>query len=616
MRSRLVYDARWRGWRKRAGAEPSPAGAETAVPAVRTRHKPLLVMANWGIILERTRARLHLGHAAAAILVVAAAGFLRALQWVADSGGIEADPHVRRGLLWMLGLFCLVVGSLAVALWHWGRELEAQRQGSFRLRRLFGVMNGLQDGLLAVNREGRVLGGNREARRLAACSVDSGCLLRDCYPYLTPDRLEMLLEPEEPRDVVVHAGGGAEPATYRFRSYPSRQVRLILLSDITAQEVEASTREQLGQLETIGRIAQGVAHDFNNILCAISAHAALLARCRPEGAEAESVATIGAEANRGAILARQLVDLSRPVDLDEPPIPLRDTIDLAVGGLMTVLSAGWKVEVGAVAETLLPAMPARHLEQLLVRFGLQLAEAHEQPGVLHVVADERAEPFRAAEADASAPMYQVYLAVTHDGAPPDLASLAPDPSPPLYRDGGGVIQSVILSLLERYGGALEVLIDVGGFHAYRVSLAPAAPRSTRPSDPGIGVLDLAGCRILLVRPALGPTSETQQLLREMGADVVRANNVVGAYSRLGEGTPFRAVFVDELLLGMDPEAALTRILRLQPEAAVVLVRDAGGLVYPLDGQVASLVRPVSRHAIRLALRHAAQMAQQRGVPTT
>jgi hypothetical protein len=187
----------------------------------------------------------------------------------------------------------------------------------------------------------------------------------------------------------------------------------------------------------------------------------------------------------------------------------------------------------------------------------------------------------------------------------------PDPAPPLSRDGGGVIQSVMLALLERYGGALEVLIDPHGRQAYRVSLAPAS----RPASPSPQIDsredDLVGWHILLVRPAIGLASETQYLLLAMGADVTRTNNIVGAYSRLGEGTPFQAVFIDEFLLGMDPEAALTRILRLQPEAAIVLVRDTDASSYPLSDQVAPLVRPVSRHAIRLALHHATLSAHNR-----
>jgi len=85
-------------------------------------------------MLDQIRARVRLKHAAALILAAAVIGFLRAHRLVSASDAINANPDVRTGLLWMMRLYCLTVGCLAVGLWYWGRELAWERAGSFRLR--------------------------------------------------------------------------------------------------------------------------------------------------------------------------------------------------------------------------------------------------------------------------------------------------------------------------------------------------------------------------------------------------------------------------------------------------------------------------------------------------
>lgn len=562
---------------------------------------------------DRVRERVHLGHAAILIMVVTFIGFLRARQLVAGQESATANDDVRLGLFLMVGMFSLVVICLSIALWHWGSLWALEQAGTLRMRQLFEAVNSLQDGLLAVDREGRILGGNQQARRLAGRPLGPGRLLPEVVPFLQPEHLERLLDPTRPQEVVIAAEATpGEEGAFRIRSFPARGMSLLLVSDVTAEEEAAISRGQQAQLETIGRIAQGVAHDFNNILCAISAHAALLGR--PDlGADAvgESLATIGDEANRGAILARQLVDLSRPVEQSEPEESLRETVCRAVAALRTILPGGWEVVAREGEERMMPAMPARQLEQLLVRFSLQLAEEHEDPGTLNLVVDPVVT--EADEAPDDAPGL-VHLLVTRPGRDPAPEALVPDPTPPLSRDGGGVIQSVALSLLERYGGGLDVMVDASGFHGFRVHLVPASLARHPGRELGPRPVDLGGWRVLLARPAIGMESETQQLLRELGAEVVRVNNVVAAYSQLGDGPIFRAVFIDEVLLGVSPGASLARLLRLQPQAAVVLLRDAGGPEYPMAEEVAPLVRPVSRHGIRVALLHAVQMAHDRTEP--
>src|SRR5205085_7553693 len=66
------------------------------------------------------------------------------------------------------------------------------------------------------------------------------------------------------------------------------------------------------KLESVGQLAAGVAHDFNNILTIIQGHSdRLLAQCDGEERITEPLQQVSAAANRASSLTRQLLMFSR-----------------------------------------------------------------------------------------------------------------------------------------------------------------------------------------------------------------------------------------------------------------------------------------------------------------
>lgn len=82
--------------------------------------------------------------------------------------------------------------------------------------------------------------------------------------------------------------------------------------DITQAEETESQLRQAQKLETVGRMVGAVAHDFNNILGAVSGYAGFLAAAVKGNAQAEGdLAEIGKALEKAAGLSRQLLDFSR-----------------------------------------------------------------------------------------------------------------------------------------------------------------------------------------------------------------------------------------------------------------------------------------------------------------
>jgi C4-dicarboxylate-specific signal transduction histidine kinase len=96
-----------------------------------------------------------------------------------------------------------------------------------------------------------------------------------------------------------------------------RASRLVLIRDITerveAEQREAALSAQLEhtqKLEAVGRLAGGVAHDFNNVLTAVSGYADFIEEFDdPEAAEI--AAELRTTSRRGAALTRQLLAFAR-----------------------------------------------------------------------------------------------------------------------------------------------------------------------------------------------------------------------------------------------------------------------------------------------------------------
>jgi PAS domain S-box-containing protein len=144
--------------------------------------------------------------------------------------------------------------------------------------------------------------------------------------------------------------------------------------DITGQRALEDHVRQSQKMESIGRLAAGVAHDFNNILTVILGNTALLPGAGP--AEISRAADeITAAAERAARLTRQLLLFSR----QQPFQPRRVDIDSLIRGflgMMTrLLGEDIRVEYGCAGP--LPAVEADPglIEQVLLNLAANSRDA-------------------------------------------------------------------------------------------------------------------------------------------------------------------------------------------------------------------------------------------------
>ena len=462
---------------------------------------------------------------------------------------------------------------LAGALGIWAIRSTAIIEGRRRVGRFVDAMDYLSDGLLSVDRSGRVTGSNPAARSLAAPGAGGGGTLRDYFPYLSEEDLSLLEDAEVPQEVECVSREPDRLRAFRFRSQPSEDINLILVSDVTRQKADEMRGRQVARLQLIGRIARGVAHDFNNILCAISGHASLLSRQKAE-VDNVSLRAIIKESQRGAALAGQMLDLSRTGVKGSPCATFAEHIEKAAGLLRVALSADWQVIADVQGK--FPTVPLTDIqvEQVIVNLGLIASDELGKPGVLHIrVREPASEPRMNMGKEAA-----VAALISAYGTQPDLPDVMIHPEAQTTAEESGVIQSVVRSVIEEVGGRIDAIVTPGNHHSFRFSLPPFSASEHRMSAmasvPEELRMYLVSWKILLAGSGRKDTRQIEEYLKEIGIAVTVAEDIVSALQHVEADRELSAIVCDRRVLGEEADALLRAIIKLRPRAGLVVLCSA------------------------------------------
>jgi len=102
---------------------------------------------------------------------------------------------------------------------------------------------------------------------------------------------------------------------------------ILVMRDLTLQHNALTNLEHAKQMESMGQLAGGAAHDLNNLLTPIISYVELVQRrVEPNSKEATFLVHVQEAAQRAAALTRQLLALSRKQVLDVQIVPLDELI--------------------------------------------------------------------------------------------------------------------------------------------------------------------------------------------------------------------------------------------------------------------------------------------------
>ena len=266
--------------------------------------------------------------------------------------------------------------------------------------------------------------------------------------------------------------------------YLGRDVVLVAGRDVTEARLLEARMRRTQKMEAVGRLAGGVAHDFNNVLTTIHASACLLREDLEAGdPRAEDVDAILHASEAAADITRQLLSFSR--ERQEQPRP--SDVDAAVasmhGMLRRLVGPQVRLEVQVTGEGAWAMMEPGHVQQIVMNLVVNARDAVGDRGTIRI--DVRPE---AGEQGGS-----VALSVADDGTGMDEATIAhifePFFTTKAEGKGTGLGLATVYGIVGRAGGSIDVESAPGRGSVFRVALpAVAPPDEARGAASGRGAL--------------------------------------------------------------------------------------------------------------------------------
>ena len=316
-------------------------------------------------------------------------------------------------------------------------------------------------------------------------------------------KLVKLFDPDLPF-IVVSGTRGEEHAVDAMRAGASDfivKTRLHRLAPVVERELLASalraeqrriaialeeSQRQLQesqQLEAVGRLAGGVAHDFNNLVAAILSYADLILQSLPPGdAHRDDVEEIKRAGRHAADLTRQLVAFSRQQILDTSVIDLNEVVRDDMGLLQRLAGSSVEIETELHASLWHTKADRTQIEQVLLNLTANARDAMPEGGRLTIRTDNVILPAEAAGPQLSVPGQYVRLDVidTGTGIPEDIRSKIFDPffTTKEIGKGTGLGLATVYGIVRQSGGTIQVESAVDRGAVFTIYL----PRTTERLD--------------------------------------------------------------------------------------------------------------------------------------
>ncbi len=492
------------------------------------------------------------------------------------------------------------------------------------------LVDGTFEGL-HISVQGTILVANAELARMLRIPLDR-LIGRDCFDFCSPEDLEQAR-------ALAHAGGDASyeatavradgttfPCEVMARSiaYRGQPARLASIRDITerrrAERDRRALRDRVGQaqkLESLGTLAAGIAHAFNDVLTAVLASAEVALRDSDvDGTPSAQLRTIRASAIRGRELTRQLLDYAAHEPFVRQAVHLNELVRDTAALLAT--SLGKKAELSlelTPAQVVVLGDPVQ-LRQLMMNLILNASDAlGDRSG--HIIVRtlrERASEDLAPDVPASLPRRDdIRVCVTDDGKGMDADTKARifDPFFSSKGRGRGLGLAAALSVVHGHEGRIEVDSEVGSGTRFTLTF-PAhdaqamAPLDDDDDEDARGAAPLRGLALVADDEAV-LRELTCQLLAGMGFETVTAEDGREALHVFERERARLALLVLDLAM---PELSGAEVVRILREAGVDLpiLCTSGygatkiGAIFTHDPRTRFLPKPYSAAELEAILR--------------
>jgi len=279
-------------------------------------------------------------------------------------------------------------------------ELERHRseeQMALMSRQMDAILSSTKEAIFAVDSQRRILYCNQAATEIFGYSQEelTGQTTEILFPSkeLYLDFGKILTELREKgyltRESQLRRSNGdlftAECTISNLRVGEQEIGRVTVVRDVSGRKRMEEELRQSQKIEAIGRLAGGVAHDFNNILMAISGYSELLLmKLESSGSARRDVEEILRSVEQAASLTRQLLAFSRKQVL-EPQVLDMGAVAVALDGMLRrLIPESIEVSIKFAPESGRIKADRGQIEQVILNLAVNARDAMPNGGKLHI----------------------------------------------------------------------------------------------------------------------------------------------------------------------------------------------------------------------------------------
>ncbi|MFP4355430.1 MAG: response regulator [Phycisphaerae bacterium] len=470
------------------------------------------------------------------------------------------------------------------------RAEQSGQSSQTRMQRYRQILEAIGTPVLVLDSRGRLVEMNRQAATTHGIA-ESELIGR---PYV-----ESFIQPEDRTRFTAaadHVLKTREPAVLEARLITHTGVRImrwnltavqasadwqgglvVAAEDITSQRKAETQVAEAQKLETIGQLAGGIAHHFNNLLTIIMGNAELMQRTVGPGSGCLHMAdqVINA-AQRASDLTSQLLAFARKGQFKNVPIELNDLILQAVGLLEATIDKRIEIQLRLEARPSSTMGDPAQLENAILNLALNARDAMPQGGTLMISTDlvEIDQPEQWFE-DVEAGRY-IRIQVRDSGIGMDEETLSRIFEPffttkEVGKGAGLGLASVYGCVQNHHGGVRAMSVPDNGttIEVYLPLIRPQESSRTDPADDQARHTASQG-RILLVDDEESVRSFGAEVLRRQGYDVVTCANGSEAVEIYQADQQFDLVILDMVMPKLDGLETFRALRQIDPQVKAML----------------------------------------------
>ena len=479
-----------------------------------------------------------------------------------------------------------------------------QQLGEYRSR-LASIVDSSEDAIIGKNLDGTIMTWNKGAERIYGYTAEEmiGKNISIIVPKDRPDELPSILEQIARGQSIEHYESTRVTKDGRHLNVsisispirgPSGEITgaSAIARDMTAQKKSEEHLRRSQKMEAVGRLAGGVAHDFNNILSIINACIELLNdRIAPGSEPVQYIDNIRKAAQRGASLTRQLLAFSRKQVIQPQILDLNERLH-DIGKLLRPLM-GDDVEILIVpkASSALVEMDPGQLDQVIVNLAVNARDAMPHGGkfILETNVVDLDEEF-AAQYQSLKPGKHVLLSVSDNGGGMD-SETASRIFEPFFTTketgkGTGLGLATVYGIVKQSDGHVQVYSEVGHGTSFKIYIPSADHKLDAQTHAAAEAIapKRHGITILLVEDDDIMRSLTRQMLAEHGYTVLEASDGKIGLELAASHPHIDLVLSDVVMRGMSGPEMVKRLDQSHPNTKVVYMSGyTGELMTEHDG---------------------------------